>query len=79
MKRLGAAVSRGLGAAVILLVRLYQVTLGPLLGGGCRFTPSCSAYMVEAVQRYGVWRGLVKGLRRVLRCHPFHPGGFDPP
>ncbi len=79
MKRVGATMARALGEAVILLVRLYQVTVSPLLGGSCRFTPSCSAYMVEAVRKYGVWQGLRKGLRRILRCHPFHPGGFDPP
>lgn len=79
MKRLGATLSRALGEVVILLVRLYQAALSPLLGGSCRFTPSCSAYLVEAVRKYGVGRGLAQGLWRVLRCHPFHPGGVDQP
>ncbi len=79
MRRLGSTMSRALGGVVILLVRLYQATLSPLLGGSCRFTPSCSAYLVEAVRKYGVGRGLAKGLWRVLRCHPFHPGGVDQP
>jgi putative membrane protein insertion efficiency factor len=65
--------------AVIALVRIYQMTISPLLGPTCRFTPSCSQYMIEAVQRYGVLRGSWRGLRRILRCHPFHPGGHDPP
>lgn len=79
MNRWQLNVTRAAGEVVLLLVRLYQVTLSPLLGGSCRFTPSCSAYMVEAVRKYGVWQGVPKGLRRILRCHPFHPGGVDPP
>ena len=64
---------------LIALVRAYQVALSPLLGGSCRFQPSCSAYFIEAVQKYGPWRGSWIGVRRILRCHPFHPGGHDPP
>jgi putative membrane protein insertion efficiency factor len=64
---------------LILFVRVYQVVLSPLLGGSCRFNPSCSAYFIEAVRKYGPWRGGWMGLRRILRCHPFHPGGPDPP
>jgi putative membrane protein insertion efficiency factor len=65
--------------ALIVLVRLYQCTLSPFLGGQCRFEPSCSHYFIAAVQKYGAVRGALKGLRRILRCHPFHPGGYDPP
>ncbi len=64
---------------LILLVRTYQVTISPLLGPSCRFSPSCSTYFIEAVQKYGVFRGFWRGLRRIGRCHPFHPGGYDPP
>jgi putative membrane protein insertion efficiency factor len=63
---------------VILLIRAYQVALGPLLGGCCRFEPSCSEYCLRAVKKYGCLKGLWLGIRRLLRCHPFHPGGFDP-
>jgi putative membrane protein insertion efficiency factor len=63
---------------VIFLVRLYQVTLSPLLGGQCRFQPTCSHYVVEAVGRHGVLVGGWMGLRRLLRCHPFSRGGYDP-
>ena len=64
---------------VILGVRGYQLLISPWLGQNCRFVPSCSAYMIEAVEKYGVIRGVWKGLRRIGRCHPLHPGGFDPP
>jgi uncharacterized protein len=64
---------------LIGIIRIYQVTLSPLLGPACRFEPSCSRYMVGALKKYGLVRGLLKGVRRLLRCHPWHPGGFDPP
>ena len=60
------------------LIRLYQWTLSPLLGPRCRFYPSCSHYMYEAIERHGVARGIWLGLKRLLRCHPFVEGGFDP-
>jgi uncharacterized protein len=63
---------------LIALVRLYQITLSPLLGNSCRFEPSCSAYFIEAVQHHGAWTGSRLGLRRLFRCHPFHAGGHDP-
>jgi uncharacterized protein len=66
-------------ALVIALIRVYQVTLSPLLGNVCRFEPSCSRYMVEALGKYGLLLGLAKGLRRLSRCHPWNPGGYDPP
>ena len=64
---------------LVVLVRLYQILLSPILGGQCRFYPSCSAYFIQAVRKYGAVRGGLKGVGRVLRCHPFHRGGFDPP
>lgn len=64
---------------VIGLVRCYQFILSPLVPPRCRFIPTCSEYCIEAVTRYGVCRGLWKAFRRVLRCHPFHPGGIDLP
>jgi uncharacterized protein len=62
----------------ILLIRLYQLTLGPIMGGHCRFHPTCSAYAIEAYQTHGPVRGSLLTLRRLLRCHPFCRGGFDP-
>lgn len=64
---------------LILAVRLYQVTLGLVLGGNCRYHPSCSHYFIQAVQKYGSLRGAWMGLCRVARCHPFRAGGYDPP
>lgn len=67
-----------IGRLVILLVRVYQWTLAGLLGGQCRFYPSCSAYCIEAIETHGSWKGLGLAIRRVLKCHPWHPGGVDP-
>ena len=64
---------------VIALVRLYQLTLSPLIGRQCRFQPTCSNYMIGAVEKYGVLRGVPLGLWRILRCNPFCKGGYDPP
>lgn len=71
--------SRLVAATIIGVIRVYQRTLSPLLGSVCRFQPSCSRYMIGAIEKYGVVRGVSKGCRRLCRCHPWHPGGFDPP
>lgn len=63
---------------LLLLLRGYQYLLRPLLGNNCRFAPSCSDYAREAVERYGAWHGAWLAVKRVGRCHPYHPGGFDP-
>jgi putative membrane protein insertion efficiency factor len=60
-------------------VRVYQYTLSPLLGPRCRFVPSCSEYFILAVKKYGALSGSLRGVWRICRCHPFHPGGYDPP
>lgn len=65
-------------AVLLLLLRGYKRFLSPLLPPACRFEPTCSMYMTEAVQRHGALRGLGMGLGRLCRCHPFHPGGHDP-
>ena len=62
----------------LAIIRAYQWTLSPLLGPHCRFHPTCSQYAFEAIERFGLMRGSWLGLRRLLRCHPLHPGGFDP-
>jgi putative membrane protein insertion efficiency factor len=63
---------------LILGVRAYQVGIGPLLPASCRYYPSCSAYAIEALERHGALRGSWLSVRRILRCHPFHAGGYDP-
>jgi putative membrane protein insertion efficiency factor len=64
---------------VIGIVRLYQILISPLLGPICRFSPSCSNYFIQAVKKYGVVRGSLKGVWRICRCNPWNPGGVDPP
>jgi hypothetical protein len=65
-------------APLVGLIRVYQYGISPMLGRSCRFSPSCSDYAVEALQRHGAIRGVWLALRRVGRCHPWHPGGYDP-
>lgn len=62
----------------LLLIRLYQKTISPVLGVHCRFYPTCSAYTREAIEKYGFLEGVWLGVRRLLRCHPLHRGGIDP-
>jgi putative membrane protein insertion efficiency factor len=63
---------------LILLVKLYQWCLSPFFGGQCRFYPSCSVYAAEAIDTHGALRGTWLAIRRIGRCHPWHPGGVDP-
>jgi len=63
---------------LIGLIRGYQLIISPLLGANCRFHPTCSQYMIEAVTRFGAARGFWLGLRRLSHCHPWHEGGLDP-
>jgi len=62
----------------LLIIRLYQRAVSPVLGVHCRFHPTCSAYTREAIEKYGFLQGAWLGVRRLLRCHPLHRGGFDP-
>lgn len=75
----GTGFSRMAKRVAVWPLRAYQRYLSPLKGApSCRFHPTCSAYAIEAIEKHGVLRGGFMGLMRVLRCHPFHPGGFDP-
>lgn len=64
--------------AAVGLIRIYQLLLSPLLGSNCRFAPSCSHYAAQAIERHGLARGGARAARRLLRCHPWSPGGWDP-
>jgi len=64
--------------AVLLLIRAYQLGISPMLGRSCRFYPACSQYALEAVQNHGGLKGIWLAIRRIGRCHPWHPGGYDP-
>jgi putative membrane protein insertion efficiency factor len=68
-----------LAALLVALIRLYQRTLSRLLGPRCRFAPSCSSYAIACLEDHGAWRGGLLSIVRLCKCHPFHPGGFDPP
>lgn len=63
---------------LIAFIRLYQKFISPLFPPSCRFYPTCSAYAVEAIEKKGALRGSLLALKRLLKCHPFHPGGYDP-
>ena len=69
---------RPVGWVLVALVRAYQMFLSPLLPAACRYYPSCSAYAVQAIERHGPLRGVWLAARRILRCNPFRPGGYDP-
>ena len=63
---------------IILIIKAYQITLSPLLGSNCRFHPTCSEYTIQAVNEHGVYRGLILGVKRISKCHPLGPKGYDP-
>lgn len=63
---------------LVFLILLYRVSLGRLLGGQCRYLPTCSQYALDAVQKYGAWRGGWRAIKRICRCHPWGGRGYDP-
>jgi uncharacterized protein len=71
-------VSAVLRFVLLALIRAYQLALSPMVGPACRFEPTCSRYAAEAIERHGAWRGGLLAMRRLMRCHPFRPGGYDP-
>lgn len=70
---------KGIGAKLgVRLVRFYQVFISPLFPAVCRYNPTCSQYTLIAMKRYGLFKGTIMGIKRISRCHPLHPGGYDP-
>jgi len=63
---------------LLFIVRAYQVCISPLLPASCRFYPTCSQYFIQAVEKYGALKGSFLGIKRILKCNPLHPGGYDP-
>ncbi|TWU10781.1 membrane protein insertion efficiency factor YidD [Allorhodopirellula heiligendammensis] len=70
---------RGMGEVLIAAIRSYQMFISPLTGPSCRFTPTCSSYAIGAIRKRGPVRGSWAAVKRICRCHPWHPGGYDPP
>ena len=79
LRCLGKLIVRLPSWLLIGLVTIYRWTLSPVLGRHCRFEPTCSVYFIESVRKYGAIRGAFRGVMRICRCHPWHPGGYDPP
>lgn len=67
-----------MGKIIILFIKGYRLFISPLFPASCRFMPTCSAYSIEALDRYGLFKGVYLTVRRIFRCHPFHAGGYDP-
>lgn len=67
-----------MGKIIILVIKGYRFFISPFFPASCRFTPTCSAYSIEAIDRYGFFKGTYLTLRRIFSCHPFHAGGYDP-
>ena len=78
MRKLYDVFSKGLAAIMIGLIRLYQMTLSPFIGRACRYTPTCSNYGIEAIRKYGPFKGGWLTLKRVASCHPWGGSGYDP-
>ncbi len=79
LKSGGRLDGRGIATAMLIApIRLYQMTLSPVMGNVCRYTPSCSRYAVEALQKHGPVKGLMLAAARIMRCNPWHAGGWDP-
>jgi putative membrane protein insertion efficiency factor len=62
----------------LLIIKFYQLCISPYLGSHCRFYPTCSAYSYQAIEKFGIFKGLWLSLKRILKCNPLHPGGYDP-
>jgi putative membrane protein insertion efficiency factor len=73
-----SSINKFISNLFILLIRFYQKFISPLKGQTCRFYPTCSQYSLEAFKKYGIYKGIYLSIKRILKCHPFHHGGYDP-
>ena len=78
MRRIARTLRNILRRSIILMVRGYQIFISPIMPGKCRFYPTCSTYFIQAVEKYGPFKGSLLGIKRILKCHPFHEGGYNP-
>ena len=78
MRRIARTLRNILRRSIILMVRGYQIFISPIMPGKCRFYPTCSTYFIQAVEKYGPFKGSLLGIKRILICHAFHEGGYDP-
>ncbi len=78
MKKICKFFTFALGRLIILFIKFYKKTISPLLPTACRYTPTCSEYMIQAITIHGVWKGIYLGTKRILRCHPWGSCGYDP-
>ena len=77
LHKVSSKIYKFIGEFFILLVKIYQVTLSPLFGSNCRFSPTCSNYAIEAIRVYGPLKGSLLAMKRISKCHPFNKGGVD--
>lgn len=78
MKKIAGFAACLLKKIIVFLIRGYQIFISPIMPGKCRFYPTCSTYFIQAVEKYGPFKGSMLGIKRILKCHPFHEGGYDP-
>ncbi len=78
LAKLTASFNSLLGLFLIIFIKIYQKAISPILGRRCRFYPTCSQYAIIAIKRYGPVKGVILAIKRIVKCHPGHPGGFDP-
>lgn len=77
MKKIAGFAACLLKKIIVFLIRGYQIFISPIMPGKCRFYPTCSTYFIQAVEKYGPFKGSLLGIKRILKCHPFHEGGYD--
>lgn len=78
VKRLNRRGNNLIKGLILFFIEVYRIFISPIMPAQCRYYPTCSCYMKEAIEKKGLWRGILLGVKRVLRCNPFYPGGYDP-